>query len=111
MKIEEIKAGILVIVSNPIEKEIDGLERRKGAIGMVDSPVFGGGGVWWWIIHRDGSQMKYRFCEISEIKTIRVEKKEEADDDASEQAVEEEIDAIIEEEIDIIEADPFILER
>jgi len=77
MKIEEVKTGLLVIVSNPIEKEIDGMERRKGAIGMVDSPVFGTEDVWWWIIHRDGSQIKYRYCEISEIKTIRIAKNEE----------------------------------
>lgn len=83
MKIEEIRAGILVIVSNPIEKEIDGIKRRKGAIGMVDSPVFGGGGVWWWIVHHDGTQMKYRFCEISEMKTIRILSKEENEEELS----------------------------
>lgn len=72
MKIEEIKTGILVFVSSIIEEEIDGVKRRKGALGMVDSPVLGAGGLWWWVVHEDGTQIKYRYCEISEMKTIKV---------------------------------------
>jgi len=72
MNIDQIKAGILVMISSLIESELDGIERRQGAIGMVDSPVMGTGGLWWWIVHQDGRQIKYRYCEISEIKTIRV---------------------------------------
>lgn len=72
MKIEEIKTGILVFISSIIEDEIDGVKRRKGALGMVDSPVLGAGGLWWWVVHEDGTQIKYRYCEISEMKTIKV---------------------------------------
>lgn len=73
MKIEEIRIGSLVMVTKPIEDEIEGIKRRKGLIGMVDSPVFGGGGVWWWVTHRDGVQGKYRFCEISAIETRNID--------------------------------------
>lgn len=77
MKIEEIKTGMLVIISSLIEGEIDGIKRRKGALGMVEAPVFGTCGMWWWIIHHDGAQIKYRYCEISEMKTIKLVKAEE----------------------------------
>jgi hypothetical protein len=77
MEIEEIKSGNLVMISSLIEDVIDGVRRRKGAIGMVDSPVFGTYGLWWWVIHQDGSQIKYRYCEMSGMKTIKVVKKEE----------------------------------
>lgn len=76
MKIEEIKTGSLVLISSLIENEIDGIKRRLGALGMVEAPVFGTGGMWWWIVHQDGSQVKYRYCEISEMKTIRVPARE-----------------------------------
>lgn len=74
MKIEEIKSGLMVMVTKPIEDEIEGVKRRKGLIGMVDSPVFGSAGVWWWVTHNDGLQGKYRFCEISAIETKEVER-------------------------------------
>jgi len=72
MKIEDIRVGLLVMISSPIEEEMDGIKRRKGAMGVIDAQVYGSAGIWWWIIHRDGSQVKYRYCEISEIKTIKV---------------------------------------
>lgn len=87
MKIEEVKTGILVFISSLIEDEIDGVKRRKGALGMVDSPVLGTGGLWWWVTHKDGAQIKYRYCEISEMKTIKVsdsgilEMRDQADDE------------------------------
>lgn len=72
MEIKDIKPGILVMISSLIEDEIDGMKRRKGAIGLVDSPVFGTCRLWWWVIHQDGYQIKYRYCEISEMKTIKL---------------------------------------
>lgn len=103
MKIEEIKAGILVMISSVIEEEIDGIKRRKGALGMVDSPVFGSGGTWWWIVHQDGSQIKYRSCEISEMKTIRLPDKEKGEKEnslASEESEKEEVEVV--EDIEMI---------
>lgn len=64
------------MISNLIEGEIDGIKRRKGAIGMVEAPVFGTGGMWWWVTHQDGSQIKYRYCEISDMKAVKVPESE-----------------------------------
>jgi hypothetical protein len=73
MKIEEIKTGLMVMITKPIEEELDGVKRRKGIIGMIDSPVFGSADVWWWVTHSDGAQAKYRYCEISQIETKSLE--------------------------------------
>jgi len=72
MEIQEIKTGMLVVVSSLIENEIDGVKRRKGAIGMVDTPVSNTCGIWWCINHQDGIQIKYRYCEISNMHAIQV---------------------------------------
>jgi len=74
MAIEEIRTGTLVLISSLIENEIDGIKRRKGALGMVNTPVQGTCGLWWWVIHQDGAEVKYRYCEMTEFKTIKIDK-------------------------------------
>lgn len=65
MRIKDIKIGMVVVITSPIERELDGVKRVEGVVGVVDAPVSGNEGVWWWITHADGNQCRYRYCEIS----------------------------------------------
>jgi hypothetical protein len=72
MNIEDIRNGMLVRIAQLAPDPEQGERRRCGALGTVDSPVHGAYGLWWWIVHEDGSQLRYRFYEFVEMKTIPV---------------------------------------